>query len=308
MGNHDHLRSGQFYTSVLDIIVAADLENVFVYKDITTIDLDGVSFTLLPFRDRRSFNTNSNTEAIQILKEKLPYELASIELKNVKVLVGHLALEGSLFVGDEVDDMQNELFCPLDMFRGYDYVWMGHIHKPQVMKKSPYIAHIGSMDISDFGEMDHKKKIVIFDPKKEKHFEYIDIPTRALRHIVIDVPMDIIDGTKYILNKIGIEKDIAKSIVKLSINFDNADAININRTEVEKAIYDMGAFHIFRIIEERKISLVKKLSNTENIDNTVNEIMAINMFAESNIEKEIRNNFIGLAQSIIKEFSEGTKQ
>ena len=40
-------------------------------------------------------------------------------------MVGHLAIEGSLFVGDEVDDVANELFCELAMFEGYDCVWIG---------------------------------------------------------------------------------------------------------------------------------------------------------------------------------------
>lgn len=140
MGNHDILRSGNVYTSPLDIISEVELENVNIYKNINSICIDSTAFTFLPFRDRKSFNVNSNTQAIKLLQESLVYELAGIPATYKKILVGHLAIEGSIPVGDEIDDLTNELFCPVNMFTGYDYVWMGHVHKPQVMSKTPYIA------------------------------------------------------------------------------------------------------------------------------------------------------------------------
>ena len=140
------------------------------------------AFTIAPFRDRKSFGSPSNSEAINILRETFTYELASIPITYKKIMIGHLAIEGSIPVGDEIDDMANELFCPLDMFNGYDYVWMGHVHKPQIMKKSnPYIAHIGSMDISNFGETDQKKYIVIINcDSGVKDFDIEYLPTRPL--------------------------------------------------------------------------------------------------------------------------------
>ena len=50
-GNHDIIRSGQFSMSALDIISAADIEGVHVYKHMTTLNTHGASFTLMPFRD-----------------------------------------------------------------------------------------------------------------------------------------------------------------------------------------------------------------------------------------------------------------
>ena len=158
MGNHDMLRSGSVYSSPLDIITEADLDGIRVYKDTDTIMVDDAAFTIVPFRDRKSFGVSTNAEAVSILKDSLIYELASIPNICKKILIGHLAIEGSIPVGDEIDDITNELFCPLEMFNGYDYVFMGHVHKPQVLQnKNPHIAHIGSMDISNFGETDHKK-------------------------------------------------------------------------------------------------------------------------------------------------------
>ena len=157
-GNHDIKRTGIQYKSFLDLISAAELPSVTVYKHVNTIFKNGVGFTLFPFRDRSSLDGRTEAEALYKISSTLSYELASIPQEYDKVLIGHLALKGSIFVGDEFDNLANELMCPLNLFRGYDYVWMGHVHKPQVRRrKKQHIAHIGSLDISDFGETDHKK-------------------------------------------------------------------------------------------------------------------------------------------------------
>jgi DNA repair protein SbcD/Mre11 len=302
-GNHETLRSGQFYMSALDVISAAEIDNVFFHKNITTIHMNGVSYTLMPFRDRRSFNTDSNAEAIKLLSSKLPYEVSEIDQSSAKVVVGHLAIEGSLPVGDEIGDMGNELFCPFDMFARYDYVWMGHIHKPQVMKKNPYISHIGSMDISDFGETDHKKVIAIFDPDKSATFRYLEIPTRPLRQISITVPASIDNTTNYVLKELDKEKDLSKAIVRLNITLENQQALNVDRGMIEKSLMSKDTFHIARINEEKNIALLKN-SATDIIDNSVNEMTAIKTYAAVNVEADIRDKFITLATNIVKEYTE----
>ena len=83
VGNHDMLRSGSLTTSALDIISESNIENVFVYKKITTINLDNIGITFLPFRDRRSFNTDLNSKALHILKNKIPYEATTIDNTSI---------------------------------------------------------------------------------------------------------------------------------------------------------------------------------------------------------------------------------
>lgn len=304
MGNHDSIRSGAFQMSALDIIAAADIEGVSIVKSITTLHTLGASFTLLPFSDRRAYDVASNSEALNILQGKLPYELAEIDNKNAKLVIGHLAIEGSLPVGDEIDDATNEIFCPVDMFKGYDATFLGHIHKYQVMSKTPFVSHIGSMDISDYGEQDHKKVIVIFDPDDKNPYRYLEIPTRPLRQVSITVPENIVDTTSYVLKALNEEKkSFNKSIVKLNILMENPNTVNIDRSIVEKSILELGAFHISRINEERRVSPIKKSVEIEGIDNTVNENTAIKMFADANIDEENKDNFIALANEIVKECS-----
>ena len=297
-GNHDILRSGQFYTSPLDIITEADIDKVNVYKDIDTIIIGTTAFTFVPYRDRKSFSVGSNADAIALVRDSLVYELSSIPDTYRKVLVGHLAIEGSIPVGDKIDDLTNELFCPLDMFQGYDYVWMGHVHKPQVMqKKNPFIAHIGSMDLSNFGETDHKKHIVIFNCAEENGWSTENLPTRPLQKITISVPKDTEDTTAYVLKelkKTGIQDT---AIVRVDVSLTSPDLKSVSKSVIEKYLTGHGASNVNAISESKKVNLIKKDSNN-NIDSKMDVSSAIKTYAQTYIEDAERAGFIELAMEI----------
>ena len=280
-GNHDVLRNGFVYSSPLDIISEADLDYINVYKDINTIFIDTSAFTFVPFRDRKSLGLTSNLEAIETLKNVVSYELLTIPSTYNKILIGHLAIEGSLFVGNEVDDISNELFCPLDMFSGYNYVWMGHVHKPQVLNKNnPYVAHIGSMDISNFGETDHNKHIIIYNCI-ENSFKKMNLPTRSLKKINIVVPQGTEDCTQYVVEELKkINEDFNQSIVKLEVSLASPELKSVNKSVIEKQLVGSGAFNVAMISEAKKTILVQKDQN-----NTLNTKMDVS----SAINKYVSN-------------------
>jgi len=309
MGNHDLYRSGAVFVSSLDIISEMDLDNVSVYKDINTIMIGSSAFTLVPFRDRKSFGTASNAEALTMLRDSLIYELAAIPVTYKKVLIGHLAIEGSIPIGDEIDDVTNELFCPVSMFTGYDYVWMGHVHKPQIMKKSnPYVAHIGSMDISNFGETDHKKHIVIFDETSANDYTIEYLPTRSLRKLLVSVPKDIVDTTEYVLDFLKKEnEDLNKAIVKVEITLTDPELKSINKASIEKFLATQGVFNVAGISESKKVSLIKKdINNT--IDTKMDVNSAIKTYAQTYVDEPVREAFIELALEIYNEYKIEAKE
>lgn len=278
MGNHDAFRTGTFYISPLDILSHSEMSNFYLYKDIDTITIDSTSFTLMPFRDRKSFSCDSNSAALELLHDSLRYELAYIPITYTKVLIGHFALEGSIPVGDEIDDITNELFCPLTMFQGYDYVWMGHVHKPQVMQKKPYIAHIGSMDISNFGENEQEKYIVLFDTE-DLSFKEIKLPTRPLTKVNIVIPKDTVDTTQFVLDELAKEDfTLDNAIVRLEISLAAPELSSVDRSKIEKFIYSKGVFNISGFSESKKIALIKK--DDVDIDTTMDPATAIKKWAD----------------------------
>lgn len=311
LGNHDMLRSGNVFTSSLDIIVEIDLDNVSVYKSIKSFIINTTAITILPFRDRKSFSTTSNADALNLLKESLVYELAGIPQTYTKVVVGHLAIEGSIPIGDEIDDIANELFCPLDMFNGYDYVWMGHVHKPQVMKKkNPYISHVGSMDISNFGETDHKKHIIIIDcnAPSDNYFTMEYLPTRALKKISITVPKDTVDSTAYVLDEMKKSSyDFNRSIVKVDVSLGSPDLKSVSKSDIEKYLTSQGVFNIAGISESKKIAFIKKDSNNT-IDTKMDVATSIKTYATSYVDPLIHDDFIELTMEIYNSYKAELKE
>lgn len=304
LGNHDMLRSGMVFTSPLDIIVEMDLEGINVYKDPDTILIGSTAVTLMPFRDRKSFSCSSNAEALGLLRDMLVYELASAPVTYKKVMVGHLAIEGSIPIGDEIDDMANELFCPVSMFEGYDYVWMGHVHKPQVMKKkNPYVAHVGSMDISNFGETDQKKYIVIFDcDSATNDYEIEYLPTRALKKLTISVPKDTDDPTQYVIDQIKKDgQDFNRSIVKVEVALTSPDLKSINKASIEKYLSEQGVFNVTNISESKKVALIKKDTNNT-IDTKMDVPAAIKAYAEAYVPADKKDAYIELSMDIYNSY------
>jgi exonuclease SbcD len=265
MGNHCMLRSGSVFTSPLDIFSEMDSDGINIYKTIDTIILGSSAFTLMPFRDRKSFSVASNEDALNLIRDSLVYELTSIPISYKKFVIGHLAIEGSIPVGDEIDDITNELFCPINMFEGYDYVWMGHVHKPQVMnQKNPFIAHIGSMDVSNFGETDQKKHIVIIDCDSLSQDYFIEyLPTRPLKKLTVIVPKDTEDTTAYVIEEIKkANSDYVQSIVRVEILLSSPELKSVNKSQIESYLTKQGAFNVTGISESKKATLIKKEATT----------------------------------------------
>jgi DNA repair exonuclease SbcCD nuclease subunit len=300
MGNHDMLRAGSVFTSSLDIISEMDLDYISVYKHINTIIIGTSAFTFLPFRDRKSFSVSSNEDALNLIRDNLIYELSSIPSTYKKILVGHLAIEGSIPVGDEIDDIANELYCPVNMFVGYDYVWMGHVHKPQIMNKhNPHIAHIGSMDVSNFGETDQSKHIVIIDCEASNDNYTIEyLPTRPLKKLTVTVPKDTEDPTAYVIEEIKkTEKDFSQAIVRVEISLASPELKSVNKGQIESFLTEQGTFNITGISETKKIALIKKDAAVA-IDTKMDAPTAMKIYADKYVDADMRTDYIELSMEI----------
>src|SRR5690606_30116991 len=127
------------------------------------------------------------------------------------------------------------------------------VHKPQVRSRNPYIAHIGSLDISDFGETTHQKILILFDPALEKAFEEIPVPSRPLRRFKVSVPENQ-DPNKFIIDELEnhhMNNSYNNAIVKVEITLNCDNSVNIDRKQIEDKIYKFGAFHICNFVESR---------------------------------------------------------
>jgi DNA repair exonuclease SbcCD nuclease subunit len=315
-GNHDIIRTGSYTVSALDIVSSVEMLSAKVYKDVDTIDFDGVSVTLVPYRDTRMYEVQTTVEALDLLKKEFMPQLDTIPQDNKRVLVGHLALEGSIRIGDEIDDELNEIFCPAETFKDWQYTWMGHVHNPQIMhdatdKEPYYVAHIGSMERSDFSkhEMLGRKFIVLFDSDKSgpAAYEEIDLPNRSIHKVEVTVPKGK-DSTEYVINNLSFfheEKSLSDAIVKLEVKLAS-DVPNVDRQQVTEHLYkEIGSHYICYFSESRIIDTV--VVDTDSIiDNSMTPEASINTFWNNvyDLDDTEREECRALALEINKEFEE----
>lgn len=285
MGNHDILRSGQYVVSALDLVSELELESAKVYKNVTRIELDDFTLVFVPFRDKRMYDAKSKETALKMLGDEIA-KVTKDGSSKPKIAIGHLALEGSLSVGDEISDQLNELYVPPEMFEWFDYVWMGHIHHPQVIQHhKPYAAHIGSLDRSDFSktEIEHGKVAILLDTSVENNFKEIELPTRALRPLKVDVPSGK-DSTEFVINELCLldkKATVKGSIVKLEIQLNGQELENVDREKVDSYLRNnLEVHHICNFSESRAISTIQ-IDPEDAFDNSMKIGDTINKWAET---------------------------
>jgi DNA repair exonuclease SbcCD nuclease subunit len=309
MGNHDIIRSGQWVSSALDLVNNMELENSVFYKEFSRIELEDFTIILAPFRDKRMYDVKTKEEAFNCLKKE--FKIVCKQKSNkIKVCIGHFAIEGSLSVGDEIADQLNELYVSPDMFYWFDYVWMGHIHNPQVIQyENPYLAHIGSLDRSDFSktEVNINKIAILLDSELENKFTEITIPIRPLRPVNIDIPTGK-DSTEFVINELCLlskKLQFKNAIVKLDIKLNGSDLGNVDRNKIETYLYNnLGIFHICGFSESRTVSIIQ-INPEDCFDNSMSINDSINKWANTKFtDKNQKEEFKKFAYEIIKEYEE----
>ena len=302
IGNHDILRIGSVIHTSLDIIEKCNNPYINIHKEIDTVYDNNTAFTFIPFSDRKTYSAETTGIAIDFISQALSYERLSIPNEYTTVAIGHLAIEGCIPIGDELDSITNELMCPVSMFSEYDYTWMGHVHNPQVVKKYPYTAHIGSMDISNFGDADETKKIIIFDTINCT-FKELPVPVRRLTLLSYTIPSGTTDTTKYVLDQLSLV-DIKNHIVRIEVTITDISSISLKRESIINALKAKGVFLISGIIESKKIDMIRKSSATRNISDVemkkADVPAAIKMWAESVIDASERDDFLTVASEVVE--------
>jgi len=311
MGNHDILRSGNYIVTALDLVDDTHLELATVHKTFDRLELDDFTIVLVPFRDKRMYEVKTKEEAALALEKELG-KACKEDSNKTKVAIGHLALEGSLSIGDEISDQLNELYVSPEMFSWFDFVWMGHIHHPQVIQnQKPYAAHVGSLDRSDFSktEIEHDKIAIMLDSDHKNKFREIPLPVRDLRPIKIEVPSGK-DSTEFVVNELCLLSKTTRfkgSIVRLDITLNGAELENVQRDKVEDYLYNnLETHHLCGFSESRSISTIQ-INPEDAFDNTMEVTQSINKWAETRDhfeDEHERAAFKAAAHDTFKEYEE----
>ena len=308
MGNHDILRSGNFVFSALDLVPDVEMEYANVHKLFDRVETEDFTFVFIPFRDKRMYDVKTKEEALVALQAELA-KVTEEPSSKIKVAIGHLAFEGSIAVGDEIGDTMNELFIPPEILEWFDFVWMGHIHHPQIIQHhKPYAAHIGSLDRSDFSrsEVDNDKIAILLDSKHKDKFTEMVLPTRPLRPVKIEVPVGK-DSTEFVINELCLlskKLEFKGAIVRVEVQLNGAELENVDQEKAKAYILNnLEAYHICGFSEIRAISVIQ-IDPEDVFDNTMEINQSINKWATRDVfENDLeREEFIAFAHEIRMEY------
>ncbi len=268
-GNHDSPERLCFGESLLD---KQGVHIAGMYKD----TLCRVSFwerecetelLLLPFIKPAQLGVKTSGEAVEYLLNKYwEGETEAYALRKNRVLVTHF------FVTDagrepELSDSETTIHVggldnvDASLFQGFDYVALGHIHKPQQIGAHP-IWYAGSPLKYSFGETNQTKSVlmVTMDGQGLKEVKKLPLcPLREMRKIKGSLKELLKDGE----NAIG-EKESAQDYIQ-AILTDKGELIDpigtirsrypnvmqIVREEAEEALRDTEAGHSRALVRQK---------------------------------------------------------
>ncbi len=198
-GNHDSLERLGFASSILS------LSNIFIAKSpLEVVTIDDTNFYLAPFYSLQALRLHYGKDYVDT-NEAYKDILSNLDLKGRNVLVMHDYITSGSSI--ELSDSERPLSIggsmniDYNILRNFDYVALGHIHKPQKVG-CENIRYSGSILKYSFSEyLDHKSVCLISD-------EITLLPLTPLRDLVV-----IKDSINNILNMSYDDKNYYKVIL-----------------------------------------------------------------------------------------------
>lgn len=180
----------------------------------------------------------------EVLKEAAPDTSAR------NLLVAHQLVTGAERCDSEDVSVGGIDNVSAELFDGFDYVALGHIHGPQSMTRDT-IRYAGTLLKYSFSECSHKKSITIVELKEKGNVEIEIIPIEPLRDMrVIEgdyktlMSRAFYEGTNcedYLKVVLTDEQEIPEVMGKLRTVYPNVMALDYNNTRTRQVTKISGA-------------------------------------------------------------------
>ena len=178
-GNHDSNERLSFGNRLLDNsgIYISPVFDGTVKKVVLNDEYGKINFYLLPFIKPTSVKPFYPEAEIKTYNDAIKVVLDNINLNKEErnVLIAHQFVSGATTSESETFSVGGLDNISLDLFDDYDYVALGHIHKPQDMSK--IVRYCGTPLKYSFSEAEQEKSITFIDfkEKKEMSFTYSNL-------------------------------------------------------------------------------------------------------------------------------------
>lgn len=251
MGNHDYRRNGDSFTSAISSLAAKDYSNVRIVLEpeilkLTTKEYGDANLVLIPYRDRRMYGGKTTFEDSELYKKEISELIDTCDTSIPTIAVGH----NFFFNGSYNDYGGAEILAHTDTFKKCDLIAMGHYHQFKIInKRQPIAIYTGSMEKLNFGDEKIDKYFLDYNTSS-KQMKVLKCPTRNLADLSLDLSTlvhdDFYDNFKGSILNLQLED----KIVRLKILVKDSLLSFIKKNDLEKILYDKGAFYVSKIITE----------------------------------------------------------
>lgn len=186
-GNHDINQSDPSAATALEVFKGHG--RVYVFDKPGSMVMETLRIDCLPFPTKGRILAQAGMEAASpeevnhIINQGLWQIVEGFQLmhtpEEVHVLLAHGTV-ASATVGRQPRSIAHDIHLPLEAFQAYDYVALGHIHKPQQVASNAW--YCGALMRQDFGEEGEPKgaNVITISPKKDVHVVHLSNPHARL--------------------------------------------------------------------------------------------------------------------------------
>ncbi len=224
-------------------------------KEISVVEINDVDIYVLPYFNADEVKALFPEHKISSYADAMNCALAAIK-HNFKpgkrnILMCHCFVSGSvLSESDRAAMVGGTSVVPSEIFDGFDYVALGHLHKPQ--DRGYNIRYSGSPLKYSFSEAEHNKSVTILNIGDEITFEELEVaPSRDVR---------VIKGTY-------------DEIIELAEADQKRD--DYIKIEISDRYAGMEAVELFRTYYNNLLNISGKISETEETSLTVEELYSL---------------------------------
>ncbi|MBL8091363.1 MAG: exonuclease SbcCD subunit D [Anaerolineales bacterium] len=166
------------------------------------------------------------------------------------ILTAHASIEGAKFGGERLVMLGNDLVLSGSLVKNqkFNYVAMGHIHKPQDVNEGnqPPVVYPGSIERVDFGEIKEDRFFVIAEVEKGKDtkvnwHQLKDVRKFIDKHTVLKSSEE---ATKFLKEQLPSPKEMSDAIVKLTVEYPREWDSLIDESALRKYAEDAFEFHL----------------------------------------------------------------
>ena len=277
-GNHD---SASHLNAPRELLKRFEV-HVFGHAGENIVDLGEVVVAAVPFLRERDLRKAAAGEAMTdvqsqvraAIREHYAEQLTACRTlagKRPVIAMGHLTVVGAATSDSERDiHIGNLGAVGADVFAGFDYTALGHLHRPQKVAELEHVRYSGSPVALSFSEAADKKSVVVLDTEGMK-METLSIPvTRML--------------TRVIVSRTALSADLANvpatSWAEVTVKLD-APEPGLDRQVREAAA---GRFEVLKVLADLPLALS---STWQHVGPTLDELQPREVFRELLKEKQI---------------------